>query len=623
MVSAGHSGIEPDNENDNEFQREEQDEEDRRRRRAQRLHDEPAGALAGLDKEQDLQPARPNFHPGISNQAARSNTPGVSDQQAQNRAGPADARNADSPKEKSPSGWQDTLTERLTKLNETQRREYDRQLYNAMERNGAVSPDYQLDLAALVSKDQPRREFGWAMEKLNRRENEACRVEQAEANRLARLPPRAEPIDASKTREAGTPPASATQDKSERPANGPDRNAAADQKAVPEIRHAVERRRQPPPRQAAPDRTGRVAKRFRKILKEHAEQRRKLKLPMSRAEQNKFAQLQYYQQATRKDMLDRHSAELQLLDCQHAAEIAHVAVQWLARDLRYQGSTDAAIYEKEAQQIGQAAELARDRRQAIVQGSIHPLGWNDAASVSTFALPSAVRDNQNGQRTADPRSVPAVATTQNAVAVPQSPDLVPFLKDNSGALLTEDRLRALPGRYQEVRENRHMPSSPNEENEQSHLATSQAIVRKNTLDRQHNQSQLLEQQHLAEQVGTSAECLGRNTNELRYKAQARRAFAVAKLSIERSDAIDPHAQAKDRIRAAGAEQIHRQAMSQEAAKGGRTLTSEERANLTGFDASSSRSRSARTGERSGGVEQSRGRSSGREGNSRGGGGRGR
>src|SRR5215471_13203896 len=70
-----------------------------------------------------------------------------------------------------PANWPDILAERLTKLTHTERAEYDRQIYIATARNHSVSPQYQLDLAALLNQPLERAAFGSHLSKLNGRED--------------------------------------------------------------------------------------------------------------------------------------------------------------------------------------------------------------------------------------------------------------------------------------------------------------------------------------------------------------------------------------------------------------------------------------------------------------------
>jgi hypothetical protein len=530
--------------------------------------------------------------------------------------------------ESDPPGWEHSLAERRTKLNDEQRSLYDRHISNAKERDGTVSPAYQLGVAAMLAKTMSANAFGKELHDLNRKNEEfAFRLQHAPAKPAADRQP-VNQIRASSIGRADSPAAQpAVKTVVQRQADTPSLPAASSpQKSPPADRVArndADVGRPLPPRKAAPDRTGLVKKRFQNIVDQHAERRRELKLPPSRAEQKEFARLKDTQEATRKALLEQRSAELKLLDYQHVAERTGMAAEWLARDLRSEGkASEAAVYDKESREADEVARLAYERRQTLVSKSTHQRGWEDAASTSTDARSSARQDDQ---RTAGPQLAPAAAR-QSTIAPPLNEDPTAYFKDKSGALLTEDRLRTMLGRYEEIRETRFMPSGLNENDRQSRLADAQAKVQKGLLDQQQKMSQLLDHQHQAERVGVSATWLAKDTHQLRYRAEARRAFSVARFAVERSRAIDPRAGAmNDQLRNAN-EQSDRQSTLQEAAKGGRTLSSEERANVPASAASAARGRSTRSSERSLGVGKDRGSKPGpkpsRGGNSRGGGGRG-
>jgi hypothetical protein len=583
----------PDNGDGNQFDIEQQNEEERRRLEQARLNSDRTDDDAGQHNERPRRPGAPVQEKSEASQRA----------------------------------WEDTLRERLNKLNDQQCHHYDALISNSKERHGMVSPDYQLSVAALFVKNLTGNAFDKDLSDLNHKEA-------ALASRLWHAPEKcaadwqtAEPIRASSIGREN-PPAAPTVVPRQMEVPAP--ATPAPQKAPPAVRNNAETVHPPPPRKVAPDRTGLVKKRFQNIIDQHATVRRTLKLPPSRAEQKEFARLKGTQEAARKALLEQRSAELKLLDYQHVAERTGMAAEWLARDLKSlgtaQGVAEAALYDKEAREADQVARLAYERRQTLVAKSTHQRGWEDAASSSTTDRPYAGQDDQ---RTAGPRQAPAAAR-QSTIAAPLGDDPTTYFQDKSGALLTEDRLRTMLGRYEEIRETRFMPSTLNENDQQSRLADAQAKVQKGLLDQQQKMSQLLDHQHQAERVGASATWLAKDTNQLRYRAEARRAFSVARFAMERSHAIDPRARAmNDQVRAAN-EQSDRQSTLQEAAKGGRALSSEERANLPASAASAVRDRStdrsARASERSEGGGKARGSKPGpkpsRGGNSRGGGGRG-
>jgi hypothetical protein len=343
-----------------------------------------------------------------------------------------------------------------------------------------------------------------------------------------------------------------------------------------------------------------------------------LNLPLSQAARDEFARLDSQQEAERKTLADRHSMAINLLDYQHAGEQTAVAYRWLARDLKQRGSPEADGYEQQSKDLLRVAGRTYEQRQALAAHHADPHGWDRAALRATYAPPSQTQDGPARSSTV------AAPSFQPAVAPAQAQDPAVFFKDASGAVLTVDRLRAMLDRYKELRQNLAMPSGPNEISDQSRLATAQTTVRTNLLSQQDAQSQLLAQKHLGERAGTSSQWMAHDTHQLRYRAEARRAFAVAWHAMERFDAIDPRAAAQDRTRAINNDQVHsRQAAVQEAAKGGRTLSAEERANLPTEAARGARDRSKGTGDRLQGAkpgQQIPGRGNQ---NSRGGGGRGR
>jgi hypothetical protein len=543
MASAGTGGMPAPNAEDgsDELQHEQQNEDDRRRR------------------SQELQPRRPG-------------SPARASQQDPVSAGqPATRDNAGLDKSQ-PDRWQDILVARLSKLTGMQRREYDLQIYNAMEGNGTISPQYQLDLAALIAKNLPRTSYGRDLHELNRRERQARAREHAHAaSATDRRRPPAEPIRASSTRIA-------SERGSQRPA----------------------------PRKAAPDRTGLVRKRLQRQLTEYAERRRELNLPPSRAEQNEFARLEFNQAAERTALRDTQKMELKLLDYQQLATRVAITAQWLARDLKHAGSAEAATYEKEALQASRAMAFAERRRANLVVQHANARDRDNAAAPAP--APTQTPQTTANQRGSAPPS-----------AMPQASDPDLFFKEGP-LLLTEDRLRAMLGRYQELREIRNMPSGLNEGDEQARVTTLQATVRKGVLVQQDKLTKLVAQKHLAERAGVAANRLAENTGQPRYRAEARRAFALARFTVERSHAIDPRARAAhDLVRSAADEHINRQTIARDASKSGRALTSDERASLPASAASSAHDRSARTSERSGGPGHDRGHGTGRGGNSRGGG----
>jgi hypothetical protein len=597
MANPGIGGISaPDAEDGNQLDLEQQNEEERRRRDAARLN---AGQSSHDASQHSKRPHRSSaFTPEKS--------------------------------EAPPRAWQDTLAESLTKLNDEQRHRYDALISNANERNGTVSPTYHLGVASLLAKNLTGTAFGKDFSDLNHKEDaRSSRLQHApEKPAVDRQP--ADPIRASSIGRVDSPAVQTTvQTVVQRQADAPPPAAPPPQKSPPADRtgrNDAEVGRQLSPRKAAPDRTRLVNKRFQNMLGQHAERRRALKLPSSRAEQNEFARLDSSQEAARKAILERRSAELKLLTYQHAAERTGMAAEWLARDLKNQGSAqgaaDAAIYDKESRQAYHVAQQAHERRQALVWKSAHPRGWEDAASASTDTRPSARQDDQ---RTVEPQSAPTGAR-QGTVAPPLNEDPTAHFKDKSGAVLTEDRLRTMLGRYEEIREIRFMPSGLSENDHRSRLDNAHATVRKNLQEQQQKMSRLLDHQHQAERVGASATWLAKDTHQLRYRAEARRAYSVARFAMERSHAVDPRSRGmddpmNDQVRAAN-EQSDRQSALQEAAKGGRTLSSEERANLPASAASAVRDRSTRSSERSGRAGQDRGEKPGptpsRGGNARGG-----
>jgi hypothetical protein len=592
MANPGTGGISPpDAEDGNQLELEQQNEEERRRRDAAQLK-------AGQPSHDARQHSEPPHRPSASTQ-----------------------EKAEVP----PSGWEDSLFDRLTKLNDEQRNHYDRVIGNGVDRYGMVSPTYQLGVAALVSKNLPAHAFSKDLSDLDHKEYaftfrpqpapekptaDRQTADHIRASSIGRADaPAAQPVV---QRQADTPPLPAAPP----PASPPQRSKPAADRVG---RNDADVERPLPPRKAAPDRTGLVKKRFQNIVDQHAERRRELKLPPSRAEQKEFARLNDTQDAARNALLEQRSAELKLLTYQHVAERTGMAAEWMARDLKSQGkASDAAVYDKEARDADQVARLAYERRQTLVSKRTHQRGWEDAASTSTDARSSARQDDQ---RTVEPASSPAGAR-QGTGAPPLNDDPSAYFKDKSG-VLTEDRLRAMLGRYEEIRETRFMPSGLNEHDQQSRLADAQAKVQKGLLEQQQKMSQLLDHQHQAERVGVSATWLAKDTHQLRYRAEARRAFSVARFAMERSHAIDPRARAMNDQERAANEQSDRRSALQEIAKGGRTLTSEERANLPASAASAARGRSTRASERSEGVGKTRGQKPGpkpsRGGNVRGGG----
>jgi hypothetical protein len=565
MGSTGTDGTSaPEDEDGNERQQEQQNDEDRRRqpRWSYDITGEPV-----IFSEQPLpQPTRPD--PGAAPVQAKS--------------------------EPLPSNWPDILAERLGKLTDAERAEYDRQIYIATARNHTVSPNYQLDLAALLNKPlTTRAAFGSDLSTLNRREDECAYVlgRQALLEAHAHRQRRDEQTRASST---GPAKPEAAQTAPHRQPDSPPRPSAPQQQSRSAASHdaGAQRQHHPSPRKAAPDRTTLARKRLDHLLHEHAERRKELNLPLSRAAQKEFARLNSQQEAERKTLLDQQSSEINVLDYQHVCEQIAVAARWLARDLKQKGSPEAAEYEKESKEALRAAGLAHERRQTLVSNRVDHHGWDRAASNSTYAPPSQTPEGRTNQSTA------AAPSFQPTAAPSQTQDPTAFFKDSSGAVLTEDRLRAMLGRYQELRENLSMPSGPNETNEQSRLASAQATVRKDLLSRQENLTQLLAQKHRGERVGTSSQWMAHDTHQLRYRAEARRAFAAAWHAMERFHAIDPRAAEHNRMRAINNDQEYsRQSAAQEAAKGGRTLSAEERANLPTEAARGSRDRSKGSGER--------------------------
>jgi hypothetical protein len=91
---------------------------------------------------------------------ANSGTGGVSAPDAEDGNNIHDEQQNEEERRKSkaqPRGWEDSLIEGLTKLNEDQRRRYDVLISNAADRNGSVSPTYQLGVAgARATADGPQ-----------------------------------------------------------------------------------------------------------------------------------------------------------------------------------------------------------------------------------------------------------------------------------------------------------------------------------------------------------------------------------------------------------------------------------------------------------------------------------
>jgi hypothetical protein len=364
------------------------------------------------------------------------------------------------------------------------------------------------------------------------------------------------------------------------------------------------------------------------VLDRYVEHHRQSKLPPSHAEQNEFARMNFQQETTRNALRDQHRMELQLVDYQHLLERTAVAAKWLAHDLKRTGSREdasaAASYEREEREALRAAGLAHERRKTLLVQRADPLGLDNAASSSTHGRPSpAAAESTHIRAPATPSQAQRVpASPQSAPEAAPSPDPNIYFKDRSGKLLTEDRVRAMLGRYEELREIRSMPASIHEGNGHDRLTTAQTTVRKNVLVRQSNLTELLNYEHLAERTGTSAEWLVHDANQPQYRAESRRAFTIARLACDRSAAIDPRTRTlNDRMRADNDEHAHRQSRAQEATKGGRTPSSEERANLPVAE-NTTRGRDTRSSEGSGGARPDQGRKPGGQQNSRGGGGRG-
>ncbi len=516
-----------------------------------------------------------------------------------------------------PSNWQDILAERLTELTDAERAEYDRQLQNAQERYHDVSPQYQLELAALFNKPIAQAGFGEDLHRVDRREEGRAYLRGQQAINEAHAH-RSRQAEQTRTATSADAKPEAVQTTPDREPDSRPRPVAPQQSRSATSYDLGTEHHQPSPRKAGPDRTTLARQRLNHRLHEHAERRKELNLPLSPVAQNEFTHLASQQQVERKALVDRHSMAINLLDYQHVLEQIAVAARWLARDLKQRGSPDAAGYEKESKEALRAAGLAYDERQSLVSHRADHHGWDRAASASTFAPPSQTQEGP-----ARPSSA-AVPSFQPTAGPPPARDPTVFFKDSSGAVMTVDRLRAMLGRYEELRQSLGMPSGPNETNEQSRLATAQATVRKDLLSRQENLTELLAQKHLGERAGTSSEWMAHDTHQLRYKAEARRAFALAKRATARLDAIDPRTAAQDRTRAINRDQDYsRQAAAQEAAKGGRTLSAEERANLPNEAVRGVRDRSKGTGERFQEAKPGHQRPGRGNQNSRGGGGRGR
>jgi hypothetical protein len=137
MANPGTGGRStPDNEDANQFDIDQQNEDERRR----------------------LEQARLNSH--------RTNDEASQHNERPQRPGAPAQEKVEAPQR----AWEDTLRERLNKLNDEQCHHYDALISNSKERHGMVSPDYQLGVAAMFVKKLTGNAFDKDLSDLNHKE---------------------------------------------------------------------------------------------------------------------------------------------------------------------------------------------------------------------------------------------------------------------------------------------------------------------------------------------------------------------------------------------------------------------------------------------------------------------
>jgi hypothetical protein len=163
--------------------------------------------------------------------------------------------------------------------------------------------------------------------------------------------------------------------------------------------------------------------------------------------------------------------------------------------------------------------------------------------------------------------------------------------ESATALLSKEQLQEMSDHYSQFRKAANLQPSPAELGELSELARMQAENRER-LDRAHgphptaqqnHQRELLDHQHLAERVGTEAHLFAQRLREQRlpgadgYDKERRRAYETAHQLQERRQNLGPD-HARDVTRAVQQQDQQKQAEVQEALRGGKTLSAEQKAN---------------------------------------------